>query len=323
MDYNSFKKYFANFDHHILPKSSRIATIKLIEKYEDTWKIPIYKQSYLFVQDMVNKECEYNKGISALKFYSVKVYLKLCEQHFEDSICGVSDRITLSWISEQKNKMVKSPTHLKIYLDDVFLSKGREATEAEVIYKAYCWLVYMGILDDDLHDLTAENVNLDEMAVYVNGLKYMIYTDAYSSIKACVEEEVFEYVHPKYRSIIQRYPEGTEVKRLLRGVKGEATTQSLKNKFSNLAEQALKEGRTSIRLNYQSIRSSGLFYRAYESELSSYNADVNFFDAVWQEFGEKFKDDDEKSRMTKITRNERLYMESYVQWKLAFKLTDD
>ncbi len=317
MSYEELKDSFQRIEDRIVDKSIKKTVITLVDKYEKTWGKPVYTQELDEIQEMINREFAPKIYMSGLKFYAFRQFLKICEEHFHNT-SNVYRYITLKSTNDLKYKMLRSPLHGKIFLDSVFPEKGVEATESTVVYQAYFWLVYMGILDVDICSLTTDDVDLENMKVYVNGIGYEIYNEAIRAIKACATEDQFEYIHPKYRTLIKRYPEDMTNKQLLHGVKGAAQIDTLKSAFSKINSRSVNASSVIQGMSYQDIRSSGLYYRAYIHELTTGN-NIRFYDAAMLELGDEFAE----NRDIKIHRNQKYYLDKYIQWKLAFNLMND
>lgn len=317
MSYERLKVEFAEMSDQILSIRIKKSVIRLAEEYEAKWGSPIYLQELPTIQKLIDDEiAEIN--MSAYKFYALRQFLRFCEERMLGAVPAVYKNIQLKSILPVREKMLRDPLHGRIFLNAVFPEKGIKATESTIIYQAYFWLVYMGVLDTDICDLTTDDVDLDNMKVYVNGIGYDINNEAVRAIKACATEDQFEYIHPKYRTVIKRFPEETEKKQLLHGVKGAAQIDTLKQAFRRINTKSINASSVIQGLSYQDIRDSGLFFKAYMHEITS-NEPVRFYDAVRLELGDGFV----KNRDDKIKQNHRYYLDKYVQWKLAFNLIND
>lgn len=286
---------------------------KTVELYEQKWGSPIQTRSVEEVQDFVDTELSKNKLYPAIKFYFLKKYIHWCKVNDIKISEGLDIKIKLSWLSDFENKLVKDALQLRIYLDALF--SPEEEVSTDVLLRAYCWLSYMGLSDDQIDDLRISNVDLGEMSVVVDGKIYDIYREAFRTLKICVERDILKYNHSKYSTLIKRI----DGDRVIRGVKSERKAVTLKSDISTANKQALENGRTNLNLTPRSIKMSGIFSRQYERERMGQPIDFSWL--VSSECFENSKQCDCDKRKA-LYRKEKNYQDEYYRWKLIFNLTE-
>lgn len=290
-----------------------VALFKTIELYEEKWGSQIQTRSVEEVQDFIDAELSKNKLYPATKFYFLKKYLRWCATKDIKITEGLDVKVGLSWLSEYKNKLIKDALQLRIYLDTLF--SPEEEVSTDVLLRAYCWLVYMGLSDDQIDDLRISNVDLGEMIIVVDGKVYDIYREAFRTLKLCVERDILKYNHSKYSTLIKRI----DGDRIVRGVKSERKVVTLKSDISTANKQALENGKTNLNLTPRSIKMSGIFDRQYEKERMGQPIDFSWL--VASEYLEASKQVDCQKRKASH-RKEKNYQDEYYRWKIIFKLDD-
>ena len=290
-----------------------VALFKTVELYEDKWGSPIQTRSVEEVQDFIDAEFSKNKLYPAIKFWFLKKYLSWCKANDIKITEDLDAKIKLSWLSDIENKLIKDALHLRIYLDALF--SPEEEVDTDVLLRAYCWLAYMGLSDEQIDNLKVSDVNLGEMVVIADGKVYDIYREAFRTLKICTERDILKYNHSKYSTLIKRI----DGDRVIRGVKSERKAVTLKSDISTANKQALENGKTNLNLTPRSIKMSGIFNRQYERERMGQPIDFSWL--VASEYLEVSKQDDYQKRKTSY-RKEKNYQDEYYRWKLIFDLTE-
>lgn len=290
-----------------------VALFKTIELYENKWGGPIQTRSAEEVQDFIDTEFQKNKLYPALKFWFLRQYIRWCRENSVKISEGLDVKIKLSWLSDIEDKLVKDALQLRIYLDALF--SPEEDAGTDVLLRAYCWLCYMGLSDDDIDDLRTSDVDLGEMTIFVDGEKYDIYREAFRTLKICVERDILKYNHSKYSTLIRRI----DGDRVIRGVKSDRKAVTLKSDISTANKQALETGKTKLNLTPRSIKMSGIFSRQYEKERMGQPIDFSWLVLLeWPEDSEQF----DRQKRKASYRKERNYQDEYYRWKIIFKLDD-
>lgn len=205
--------------------------------------------------------------------------------------------------------LVGSPTHLQAFLDMVF--ENEDTNTSDNVLRAYCWMLYAGIKNEDTIKIMRRNVQLDIMAFVFNGREYHIYKEGILSIKKCLELDAFNTKHFLYTLAVKEPRIVSE--QLLRGQKTEATTRTLKRRLSDAVLNSPEFSRVSPKRIYD----SGYFYRAYMLEKNGlpFDAEYLFENGV----GTRIDSDkplckDENDRRRVINR----IKENYGFWKETF-----
>lgn len=159
--------------------------------------------------------------------------------------------------------LFKSPKELSGFLDDAFDDEDKNSLDLTL--RGMCWLAYMGFSETDALKVCPEHINFEAKIVTYNGESYPLYPQSIKCISKCVQLKSFTIVRRLYQTEEPRIDGNT----ILRGIVESSTTvQKMRHSMSRKITKAMNDGMIDRRVNYNQVWISGLFYRAYQSELT-------------------------------------------------------
>lgn len=260
-----------------------------------------------------------------MMFHYLRRYVEWCKASGDPDVSDAIFHVKVDGLEKIRQRTVSSPEHLQQYLDAVYEPESEKTVD--VTYRAYFWLAFAGMKEEDIIKVRCTDVDLDGMVIRYNGEEYPIYEQAVMTLQIASRLPVFKYRHPNYKSDIYRDRiAGDTLVRSFRDVRNVVT---YRNSLSKAIHEALKDGRTTIRLSYSRTWLSGLFWRAYECEKAGGTVD---FRQEAEQFTERRRDAQNQpipyalgdSRLTLEHKRRdvmRDYMADYKRWKRAWNLT--
>lgn len=237
----------------------------------------------------------------------MRLYVTWCKEHgypVRDGIYSVKAQMD----EKMKRYMVASPKHLQAVLDKSFLPVESETVDC--IYRCYIWMAFAGMDDRDTIDVRVDEVNFGTMLIEHDGRSFELYRESIPAFRMSCEATEFKYQHvkPTYTKVRERFP-GEFLMRGIRSDKLKLTT------IKSVVQKAFNSN--GIELTYTSIRRSGLFYRAYETERLGFK--VNFDDFVLESISKSSVMSANDSRRRKAAYiAERDLFSDYACWKAVF-----
>lgn len=218
-------------------------------------------------------------------------------------------------LEKLKRQMVANPLHLQRYLDALF--EPVEDQTRHSVYRCYYWLAFMGINERDAMELTADNVDFENMRIVSRGYEYPIYLEALPSIRASVRMKVFNVKYPGYAD---RHRDRFDGDKILRGftdisistMRSSIATQKATAKQNNQAYIEL-----GMDLTYQHTQVSGIYYRMSIAEKAGMPVD---FTPIVEEFMSDKEYSDWSHGNTPKRSLLRQYETDYARWKSAFNI---
>lgn len=196
----------------------------------------------------------------------LKDYLKWCKAGGIEGAQDHTAKISIMALDSIRSRMVASPIHLQIVLDQVF--QKEELHSADNTVRLFCWLVYMGMPDEQTIRLKTTDVDLVTNSVIAeDGERYRLPPEAAFSLCSCATRTEFTYIHPLHSEdrALPRY-EGNQ---LLRGFRANAQLAPIKRSISAHMKDAYTQGKTKVWLSTERLALSGLYYHIYEEERAS------------------------------------------------------
>lgn len=228
----------------------------------------------------------------------------------KNGIPGASTNITNvgDFVSDKtKECMVCSPTQLQKYLDKVFAPE-KDLT-VDNTNRALFWLAFSGIRECDADKITSKNVDLENMVIRYNKREYPIYRESLLMD--------FVYKHPNYPDK-ESYMARVAGSSILRGVRDGTTVTSKITNISARIRRLRDSGVDMIKMSYNRIYMSGIFYRVYELERAGIDPDFSKAVDLYME-GREYKVYKVRDiKKLKISDTKRNYLKGYERWKLAF-----
>lgn len=285
------------------------------EPYEKKWGADLCTKSAAELQPVIDNIAGLRVRSKWMKLIILKDYVKWCinVENIPNACDGMLE-INSVGLDKVRQQTVSSPLHLQKYLDGVY-DKAEEKT-TDNIYRCYHWLAFGGVAEEDILKIKCSDVDLSSMIVHYGNTEVPIYREAIPAFKNCIELTQFIYKNPNYSKPI--YKDRIKGDTIVRGVRSSPSFKSMRVQLSKRAKE--KEEETGMRLSYNRIWLSGVFYRAYENELAGEKPD--FRDIANQQIERKVYKL-ETGRNNQNARKRQLaqdYMKDYQRWKLAFKI---
>ena len=257
------------------------------------------------IQGLFDKSFGVRKRATESAITFMQSYVKWCKDHgfpTADSVFGLEIDIS----QKIRRTMVASPMHLQSILDQVFPPVEEETVDC--IYRCYLWMVFAGVREADTVDVNVSDVDLETFTVHVGEKSFDIFREAIPAFRMACNATEFAYIHPKYRTMRNRFP-GDKLMRGVRSdhVKLETVRPYVKKKLSEHG----------FDLSQRRVHLSGIFYKAFEAERCGFG--VNFDDAVVEQLMST-----QRTYGPNYTRGKaanmilRDFQDDYERWKKAF-----
>lgn len=312
---NLKKDFITNYTTKISTEKTCVRLFRDISKYEKDLNKDFSAMTVDEISTVLKAVTGLRNNTRITSMQILKDYSLYC---VKNGITGASTNITNvgDFVSDKtKECMVCSPTQLQKYLDKVF------APESELTVdntnRALFWLAFSGIRECDADKITSKNVDLENMVIRYNKREYPIYREALQCIKNCTKLMDFAYKHPNYPdkdSHMMRVAGNS----ILRGVRDGATVTSKITNISARIRRLRDSGVDMIKMSYNRIYMSGIFYRVYELERAGIDPDFSEAVELYMEGREYKKSKVRDIKKLKISDTKRNYLKDYERWKLAF-----
>ena len=212
-----------------------------------------------------------------------------------------------------KGKVVSSPLHLQQCLDSMFPKEDKKTVDNT--FRCACWLLYGGVLPEDLEKITVFDVDLTHMVVKYNGFEVPIYREAVASVLNCINLKSFAYMHSNYpEDYMKARIDGDG---LLRGYTP-FSIRNFKNRLAACQKQCSGSSEaTNVQLSATRIWMSGLFYTTYENELLGVTPD--FRNAAIITYKNEKEDITDSEVAAALSKKRSMYLSDYKRWKEAYR----
>lgn len=245
--------------------------------------------------------------------YLLKQYIKWCNDTNcpdvnEQLLQLPTSKIMAGFEEGIERELITSPLQLQTHLDAIF--RPIESNSIHNIYRAFLWLAYSGLAEQDIRVVTKNHINWNHMAIYINNDSYPIYREEVSTLMNCITLTHFEKCNPIHfkKQYLQRSMDNA----IIRGAEG--TTGVDRSELSKIARNAHKLGKIDYVISYTNVWTSGVFYNAYECERAGVPYD--FSAAIRQYYRNKGKDPDSIPIPSRNKLNRR-FINDYNRWKKA------
>lgn len=251
------------------------------------------------------------------RFIVLRDYAKWCLQNGILDACDGILNVEISGLDTVRSKTVANPTHLQMYLDALF--DPEDAKTVHNAYRAYAWLAYAGMKEEDIQLVTSNDIDLVGMIVRFRGKEYPLYRESVKCIRNCMDLSDFHYEH-KFYTIWKSRASGNSLVRGFGETRGDSFLTLVRSIMSTASRNARNAGKTTQSLCYFRFWISGVFFRMHEREICG--MPVSFSGIVAEVTdGKTYKLDSGRNTIqAKYRQLERDYEEDYKRWKLAFKL---
>lgn len=182
---------------------------------------------------------------------------------------------------------------------------------------------YGGVNEDNVFDIEADDVKLDDMIILHSGFKYDLYKEGIPAIRSCKEDDSFVIYNDNYNigytEIVR-----TQGNLLLRRVKSktQVNSRSTMTAISHKQREAFNAKQISFTLRYYQVWRSGVYYREWMREKQG-KPRQDFADVaerMAQTGSRSYNENQTASLEDKKKRFIRELVKGYKQWKIAHNL---
>lgn len=283
------------------------------ESHEAAWGDDLCTRSSEELQPVVEELTGVRARSKFMPMIILREYVKWCMFMQVPGACDGMLQVQILGLDKIRRQMVSGPVHLQRFLDDI-MDPESEQTICN-IYRCYYWLAYGGVDENDIVLIRNEQVDFESLTIHYKDTSVPIYREALPAFRNAVTLTDFQYKHPNYSETIRRNRVPGDA--ILRGIKAQITPFAFRATLNRRNVKALEDGVTTMRLSFNRVRLSGLFYRVYEQERAG--AEPNFMDAVRRDMEGKEYSLPGRATLNAV-RNKKVqdYLEDYERWKLAF-----
>ena len=257
------------------------------------------------LQEIINKNFGVRTRSVDNTISYIRSYVTWCKEK-EYKTCDGIYAVKMQMDEKMKRYMIASPKHLQAILDKVFLPVESETIDC--VYRCYLWLLFAGLEEMDAADVKTSEVDFNSMLIEHDGKSFELYRESIPAFRTACEATQFQFIHPKYTQTRNRYLGDN----LMRGIRAENMKPT---SIRSAIQKSFKSN--GIDLTYSTIRLSGMFYRAYETERMG--NEVNFDDYITEQIIKR-----NSTYHVNYTRNKaanmikRDLLDDYACWKAAF-----
>ncbi len=312
------QKFIAAYTKKDSTKAACLTLFNALEKYERNLNADICTINQKILEPIVNEIVSFRSKYKITRLSILKNYANYCISMKIPGACDGLLKVDTHGLDKVKTHLVSNPMMLQNYLNCLYEPETEETTNN--IYRCFYWLAYAGIEEKDILNIRCTDIDFENRMIRYNGLNYPIYKEAVPAFKNCVCLTQFKYINPRHAN--DKYLNRVPGNQLLRGVKGMQDIKTMRVSLSRVSKKRIDEGKTNLKLSYQRVWLSGLFYRKYEREISG--IPVSFMEDAVHFVGNKtYKlDSCRKSISNKTCEIAQNYEEDYQRWKFAFDLHD-
>lgn len=312
------ERFIEQYSHSEYNKERVIKTFGAIERFELNSGADICTFNKEQAAAALEKVAGIRSNVKSYRVAILRSYVRWCIDNNIPGSCDGLLQVKIVGLETIRHRMVSSPKMLEKRLALIFDS-GKSDYEIRYsydnIYKGFYWLAFMGMPEEEILEITSDDIHYDQMIITYNNLNYQIYIEALPVLRACANEQQFLYVHANYTSSLHDRADGNE---LMRGFNGVTTLLAMRASLSRVTKKREDDGVTKdIRLSYVRLKLSGIFYRKYQEEIAGENVSFRQ-EAQDLVFGKE--DLSGKTLEARIKKAERDYYNDYQRWKLAFGL---
>ena len=302
---------------------------KRIQPYEESWESDFCTMSTKVIQPVVDailgvRETGKWRGISILREYS-----KWCILAKYPRACDGIMHVNLMGLNKIREQMVSSPLHLQQCLDDLFDPEAEETLD--VIYRCYLWMAFGGMPEKDALLVKAEDIDFNSRIIrYGEKGVVTVYSESVAAFNKAAFLPSFLYKNLNYEAeaIRRNRVDGDTI---MRGINSVASLSSIRGYVSALTRNSPESKKTMAgrrnknpkqRLSYSRVKLSGTFFRIYELERADAGERALTALKALAEADMKniIKATDIRVRKHMQNRKEKLYIDDYQRWKLAFAI---
>ena len=245
------------------------AIFESIAKYEEEWNADFCTLDTDKTQIVLDNTAGFRKRSFIVTLSMFRKYVSWCDQNMVSDVSQSIFEIEDSGLDKLKNRMVANPMHLQRYLDA--LCEPEEMKTISNVYRCFYWLAYAGVPDDIALKLDTSDVDFVKRVVRYDFKEYPIYEQAVPAFENCINLSAFVRNNPNYNSDTKVMIERGAGSNLLRGSNETTALQTIKVEFSKMSKRAINSGKTTMKLSYNRVMLSGMYFRMYERERAGLN----------------------------------------------------
>lgn len=317
------ERFISEFSTSTARRHMATVTFNTLEPYEKQWRSDFCTRSKEEIQPVVDEIVGFRMKSKSTRLSVLKAYVRWCIQNKIEDACSELFLIDEPGLEKLKRQTVANPQHLQRYLNCICDVESEETVGC--IYRCYYWLAYGEMKEEDVLDVVASDVDLQDMVVRHGGSEYPIYREAIPAFKNCVNLTQFRYKHSNYSSDKIVFKERASGNMLLRGISETKSIKAIRVDMSRRAKNLkfrsakdMNDSSLDLKLSFYRVWLSGLFYRTYEAERAGMPVD---FLAASEQFmeGKTYKLDSGRNLIgAKKRQLANDYLEDYNRWKEAY-----
>lgn len=282
--------------------------------YEEELGADICTWNVSTLQPIVEKFCGMREQSKTRPLYILRGYASWCVNHGVPGACLDIFEIRDVSAEKMRRRMIKHPAQLQSYLDALFEPESEETVDNT--YRAYYWLSFAGMREEEIMQVRRKDVDLRHMRVSFNGADYPMYAEGVPSVMNAATLGSFTYKHPNYTKQIRR--DRVEGDMIMRGIRSMPSMKAVRVELTRHLNDAREAGRTKLELSPYRVWLSGMFYRKWAAEQAGQAAD--FSAEARAAMGDRVYKLDlgRNSQDAKFREIRRDYEIDYQRWKTTF-----
>lgn len=308
------KRFVIDYTTKISSAKNCEYTFNATEKYEEKYSKDICQMNIEEISETIQCITGIRSSESSIRVTILRAYSKWC---LSNDIPGANDsifKIDTNDTDKIRTKMVVNPLGLNVFLNSIYDKEEEKTTDN--VYRCFLWMAFSGLSANDTLFIKDTDVNFTTLSINYNGYDYPIYRESIAAFRNCAELTYFVYKNQNYSNDINR--PRVDGNLLLRGVRSAPSLGHLQADLGKKNKDAFERGKTSLKLSFNRVWLSGVFYRAYEMEMAGFN--VDFLDVVnriteGKEYAVYRQTQEGKRKIIADS-----YSRDYEKWKIAFGL---
>lgn len=323
--YNSEQKesFIKSYTHSLSNIKFCYTLFNQTEKYEREYKKDVACFNINESQELLDSVAGVRRNINASRIVVLRKYVRWCLDNNIPRCTGDLLNVKTVGMNTIRQRMVANPKMLSERLAMLFdkgLSENDINQSLSNIYKAYYWMAFMGIPEEELLNVRDSEVNFWNKVIRHNNLNYQIYPESLQTFSNCVNNTQFVFVHSNYLTGKSNLKDRYESDILLRGFREPSTPMVMRAALSRINKKNNEDNHTNIQLSYIRVYLSGVFYKKYIEEMTG--NEVSFKSEAEQliKIREQYEPISDEMLAKKIYHKEWEYFEDYNRWKVAFGL---
>lgn len=313
-----FKKQFIDERYNsATSKSLAMNVLRAAGVFEDKWGADFCTVGEDMLKDMVEHIIGSKTSSRWVYMNTLRGYAKWVRAHNLFEVSDAVFEIEVVGVQKVREQTVSGPLHLQSVLDSIYNPVSQKTIDNT--HRCFFWLAFAGMKECDIPYIRTKDVDFSLMCVKYNDKVYPLYREALPVINSCIEDESFLYIHPNYTIQEDIWKNRISGDTLMRGIKSSSQDIiNLRGAISKKVNTAFDLNRVDVKISYNRVFNSGLFYRMYERERMGMVP--NFMDAA-RDYTDGKTYQLASGRNTfesKVRRVARNYLSDYERWKLAY-----